>query len=156
MHQGASTISSASVVCSFRLPKIEIMGVSIGALGFQGQIATSLTWARQLSSKTVCVANVHMIMEAPCNEALRSALAKAALVTMDDTPLIWKKKKLEFVAQNRVAGMDVAGMDIFTAMCQRSLERRISINLLESAKDVLERIQRKLQRDFPALRIASI
>ena len=140
---------SAGVVCSFRLPKIEITGVSIGALGFQGQIATSLTWAKQLSSKTVCVANVHMIMEAPCNEALRSALAKATLVTMDDTPLIWKKKQKDFAAQNRVADMD-----IFIAMCQRSVEGGISINLLESTKDVLERIQRKSQRDFPALRIA--
>jgi len=144
-------MSSAGVVCSFQLPKIEITGVPMGALGFQGQIATSLAWSKQLSSKTVCVANVHMIMEAPCNEALRSALAKTTLVTMNDTPLIWKKKKKDFAAQN-----GVAGMDIFTAMCQRSVEGGISINLLESTKDVLERIQRKLQRDFPALRIASI
>ena len=144
-------MSSAGVVCSFQLPKIEIVGVSMGVLGFQGQLAMSLTWVKQLSSKIVCVANVYAIMEAPCNDALRCALAKAALVTTDDMPLTLKKKKLDFTAQDRVAGISD-----FTAMCQRSLEEGISFPLLGSAKDVLERIQRKLRRDFSALRIAGI
>lgn len=98
-------MSSAGVVCSFQLPKVEIVGVSMGVLGFQGQLAMSLTWVKQLSSKIVCVANVYAIMEAPCNDALRCALAKAALVTTDGMLLTLKKKKLDFTAQDRVAGI---------------------------------------------------
>lgn len=142
-------MASTNVVYSSRLPKIEITGVLVTALAFQEQVSEMVAWARQRSGRIVCVANVHMLMEARCNEALRSALDKADLVTPDGMPLVWMMRKLGLAAQDRVAGMD-----IFKAVCQRSMEESISVYLLGSTQNVLEMMKVQLKRDFPHLKLA--
>lgn len=144
-------MASVGMVYSSRLPKVEVTGVPVTALAFKEQIAEMLIWAKQRSGRIVCVANVHMLMEARCNQALRTALTKADLVTPDGMPLVWMMKRLGLVAQDRVAGMD-----IFIAICQKSIEEGFSIYLLGSTQDVLERIQLRLQQDFPKLKLAGM
>ena len=137
------------MMCSSRLPKVEIIGVSITALVFQEQISEILTWARQRSGRVICVANVHMLMETRRDEALRSVLNKADLVTPDGMPLVWMMRRLGLVSQDRVAGMD-----IFKAVCQRAMEEGISIYLLGSTQNVLEKMKARLKKDFPKLKLA--
>ncbi|NEQ49403.1 MAG: WecB/TagA/CpsF family glycosyltransferase [Leptolyngbya sp. SIO3F4] len=142
-------MASVGLVDSSKLPKVDIVGVSVTALVFQEQVAEILTWAKQRSSKFVCVANVHMLMEARYNDALRRALSKADMVTPDGMPLVWVMKRLGLNTQDRVAGMD-----IFTSICHRSVEEGVSIYLLGSTQEVLKRIQTRLQKEFPTLSIA--
>lgn len=49
------------------LPKQRVIDFPITALRFDDQIQTILRWAIARESKTVCVANVHMLMEAHWN-----------------------------------------------------------------------------------------
>jgi UDP-N-acetyl-D-mannosaminuronic acid transferase (WecB/TagA/CpsF family) len=49
------------------LPKQRVLDFPITALRFDDQIQTILRWAIARESKTVCVANVHMLMEAHWN-----------------------------------------------------------------------------------------
>lgn len=137
------------MLCSSRLPKVKVTGVLITALGFQEQISEMVAWARQRSGKVVCVANVHMLMEARRNDALRLALSRADLVTPDGMPLVWMMRKLGLVSQDRVAGMD-----IFKAVCRRSMEENISVYLLGSTQGVLDGMKAQLKKDFPNLRLA--
>jgi N-acetylglucosaminyldiphosphoundecaprenol N-acetyl-beta-D-mannosaminyltransferase len=144
-------MDTEKAIGTMNLPSIKIVGISITAFQFSDQISTMLAWAKQRSSRAVCVANVHMLMESRSNTQLQAALEKADMVTPDGMPLVWVMKALGTAAQDRVAGMD-----IFLAVCQQCVAEDISIYLLGSTQDVLNKMQSALRRDFPRLKIAGI
>lgn len=133
------------------LKKIDVTGVAITALSLDEQIEVMTNWARQRASKTVCVANVHMLIESRRNAKLRSALSSADLVTPDGMPLVWVMRALGLTSQDRVAGMD-----IFIKACQRCVEKDISIYLLGSTQKTLDAMQHRLSKDFPTLKVAGV
>jgi N-acetylglucosaminyldiphosphoundecaprenol N-acetyl-beta-D-mannosaminyltransferase len=133
------------------LPKADVTGVLVTALPFHEQIDLMTAWAKQRSSRIVCLANVHMLMEARWNERLRRTLEKSDLVTPDGMPLVWVMRILGFKHQDRVAGMDV-----FMAACREAVKHDISVYLLGSTPDVLEQMQIRLKKDFPTLKLTGV
>lgn len=133
------------------LTSTKIIDTQVTALSFQAQVDLMVVWAKRRLSKTVCVANVHMLMESRCNQSLHSALASADMVTPDGMPLVWVMKAL-----NAPAGERVAGMDLFLEACRQCEQENVSIYLLGSTQEVLDKMQRKLASDFPHLKIAGI
>lgn len=134
-----------------KLPNVEVTGVSVTALNFQKQISTMVEWAEHRLSKTVCVANVHMLMESRWNGNLKAAMKEADLITPDGMPLVWVMRALGWKGQDRVAGMD-----IFQAICEQCVNHSISLFLLGSTPEVLETMERRLQQAFPSLEIAGM
>ncbi|WP_253188179.1 WecB/TagA/CpsF family glycosyltransferase [Leptolyngbya sp. 'hensonii'] len=88
-------------------------------------------------------------MEAKSNPNFASVLFNADLVTPDGMPLVWMMRLLGIHNQDRVAGMD-----IFTSLCEHAPKRNISIFLLGSHETILSRMQQRLQSEFPDLKIA--
>ncbi len=131
------------------LTKVDIIGVPVTALSFQDQISAMMTWAKERSSRVVCVANVHMLMESRGDNSFWSTLDKADLVTPDGMPLVWMIRLLGFGSQDRVAGMD-----IFVSVCQRAAAEGVSIYLLGCTQPVIDQMVIKLKRDFPQLKLA--
>ncbi|MGF1499785.1 MAG: WecB/TagA/CpsF family glycosyltransferase [Elainellaceae cyanobacterium] len=134
-----------------QLPRADITGSPVTALPLKDQVAIMVEWAKRCSSRVVCVANVHMLMESYWDISLRKVLESADLVTPDGMPLVWMMKAMGFQSQDRVAGMD-----IFLSACQQAAEHNISIYLLGSTQDVLHRMQERLKEDFPTLKIAGV
>lgn len=134
-----------------QLPKAEVTGSPVTALPFKEQIAVMTKWAKCRSSRVICVANVHMLMESRWDNALQKNLMEADLVTPDGMPLVWVMRALGFKTQDRVAGMD-----IFLATCQQAVAYNIPIYLLGSTQVVLDRMQERLKRDFPTLQLAGV
>ncbi len=134
-----------------QLPTAEVIGVSITALSSKEQIALMIAWAKQRASRIICVANVHMLVEAHWDVNLREILQKANLVTPDGMRLVWMMRILGVRAQERVAGMD-----ILLASCQQASEYGIPVYLFGSTQDVLNRMKMKLGSDFPDLKIAGL
>ena len=134
-----------------QLPQVEVTGAPVTALSFKEQIEVMMFWAQRRISKVVCVANVHMLMEARQNTDLRTALERADLITPDGMPLVWMMRSLGFKAQDRVAGMD-----IFLAVCKQSIEHGVPIYLLGSTQDVLDKMEARLNREFPGLQLAGL
>jgi N-acetylglucosaminyldiphosphoundecaprenol N-acetyl-beta-D-mannosaminyltransferase len=134
-----------------QLPTVYITGAPVTALPFDEQIAAMISWAKQRTGKVVCVANVHMLMESRWNANLRAVLEGADLITPDGMPLVWMMRWLGVKSQDRVAGMD-----IFLAVCREAANQNISIYLLGSTPDVLNKIQEKINEDFPGLDLAGI
>ncbi|MDX2098947.1 MAG: WecB/TagA/CpsF family glycosyltransferase [Leptolyngbyaceae cyanobacterium bins.59] len=132
-----------------KLPVQSVIGFPVTALPFHGQMQTILDWAGQGLSRMVCVANVHMLIEASYNNAFASVLRQADLVTPDGMPLVWMMRLLGTRKQDRVAGMD-----IFLSLCKEAPDRNISIFLLGSQESILERMQQRLQQEFPNLKVA--
>ena len=133
------------------LPKINVIDSPLTALPFHQQIELMLQWANHNLSKVVCVANVHMLVEATWHADLGAVLKSADLVTPDGMPLVWMMNLLGARAQDRVAGMD-----ILLALCQAASSRNCSIFFVGSTSETLQRMQLGLERDFPNLQIAGM
>lgn len=132
-------------------PFKQIIGLPVTALPFNNQIALTLRWAQSSVSKVVCIANVHMLVEAYRDPEFASVLQNADLVTPDGMPLVWMLRLMGASKQNRVAGLDV-----LLALCEQASKQNISIFFLGSQTHILEKMRAKLERDFPNLQIAGM
>lgn len=130
---------------------INVIGSPITALPFDAQIEMMLKWASSRKSKVVCVANVHMLVEAYYHSELASVLENADMITPDGMPLVWMMKLMGARHQNRVAGMD-----ILLSLCKLATPKNIKIFFLGSQTTILEKMRRKLEHDFPNLQIAGM
>lgn len=133
------------------LPTQRVLDFPITALQFEDQIQTILRWAVARESKTVCVANVHMLMEAYWNPDFGTVLNNADLVTPDGMPLVWMMKLLGARYQNRVAGMD-----ILLAACHLAQKLNVEVFFLGSQTEILSGMRKRLEKEFPHLKIAGM
>lgn len=133
------------------LPTQRVLDFPITALRFEEQIQTILKWAIAKQSKTVCVANVHMLMEAHWNPEFANILRKSDLVTPDGMPLVWMMRHMGARYQDRVAGMD-----IFLDVCKHAETNNISIFFVGSQKEILAKMRTKLEQEYPNLKIAGM
>lgn len=132
-------------------PRQSVIGSPVTALPFKAQLDLMMRWASERTSKVVCVANVHMLMEAHSKPGFANVLAEADLVTPDGMPLVWLMKLLGIAHQDRVAGMDIL-MGLF----QQAPSKNVSIFFLGSEKPILDGINTRLKREFPDVRIAGM
>lgn len=132
-------------------PIQNVIGFPVTALSFDTQIDLMLRWASDRLSKTVCIANVHMLMEAHSNPEFASVLSNADMVTPDGMPLVWLMNFLGNHRQDRVAGMDV-----LLTLCRRMPANQVSVFFLGSERSTLNRIRARLKREFPSVRLAGM
>jgi N-acetylglucosaminyldiphosphoundecaprenol N-acetyl-beta-D-mannosaminyltransferase len=128
-----------------------VIGFPVTAVPFETQVAQVIQWAKGGLSKVVCVANVHMLVEAREDASLANILNRADMVTPDGMPLVWMLKMLRKSEQDRVAGMD-----LMMSVCQAASQQGLSVYFLGSETPVLERLRLRLQQDFPNLKIAGM
>lgn len=133
------------------LPVLRVIGYPVTALPCKAQIETIANWAKNRLSKVVCVANVHMLMEAHWHLDLDFVLQNADIVTPDGMPLVWMLRLMGVRKQDRVAGLD-----ILTGVCELAQLQGIGIYFVGSEDKVLDRIKNRLNRDFPLLTIAGM
>jgi N-acetylglucosaminyldiphosphoundecaprenol N-acetyl-beta-D-mannosaminyltransferase len=133
------------------IPTKYILNAPVTALRFDEQMFLMLKWARSRESRMVCLANVHMLMEAQQHQEFASLLREADIVTPDGMPLVWMLRKLGVRGQDRVAGMDV-----FLRLCQLSSLSGVSVYFVGSQTEILERMRMRLEREFPNLKIAGM
>ena len=133
------------------IPAKRVLNVPVTCLTFEEDIMLILQWAKMNSSRSVCLANVHMIMEAYSNPLFKKVLYQADLVTPDGRPLVWMLRQLGIHNQNQVAGMDV-----FLNLCDLAEKAGIKIYLLGSTEDILAKIKYRLNQEYPILKVAGM
>ncbi|HLK28112.1 MAG TPA: WecB/TagA/CpsF family glycosyltransferase [Puia sp.] len=79
--------------------------ISIGS--YPSFIDNIISLAKQKSSSYVCVANVHMFVEAYLDKNFNQVIEQADIVTPDGKPLTWGLRMLKGIKQDRVAGSDI-------------------------------------------------
>ncbi len=105
--------------------------------------------ACQKKSSFVCVANVHMFVEAYKDPKFLHIIHTADLVTPDGIPLIWGLRILNSVKQHRVAGMDLLP-DLLTKM----ETQKIAAYFYGSTETILDTTKTYLRNTFPNLILA--
>jgi N-acetylglucosaminyldiphosphoundecaprenol N-acetyl-beta-D-mannosaminyltransferase len=133
------------------MPVQDVIGFPIAALPFDDQLNVILQWAKSGLSKIVCIANVHMLIEAHRNPHFAAVLEAADLITPDGMPLVWMLRFLGVSRQERVAGPDV-----LMSLCRAAPGAGISLFFLGSQPSILEKMRNRLEQEFPDLAIAGM
>jgi N-acetylglucosaminyldiphosphoundecaprenol N-acetyl-beta-D-mannosaminyltransferase len=129
----------------------EILGFSVAAQSFSSQIELVMQWAQQRLSRVVCVANVHMLMEARWNATFAKVLHNADLLTPDGMPIVWTLNLIRKSRHDRVAGMD-----ILRETCRQASALGVGVYFMGSDANTLDRMRQQLAQDFPDLVIAGM
>jgi N-acetylglucosaminyldiphosphoundecaprenol N-acetyl-beta-D-mannosaminyltransferase len=129
----------------------KIIDISVTALTYNEQISAITKWAKCNLSKVVCIANVHMLIEAHRDSLFGAVLNQADLVTPDGMPLVWMLRLSGAVQQDRVAGVDV-----LEGLCKQAIENDISVYFIGSQLSILDKLRVRLERNYPELKIAGM
>lgn len=133
------------------IPKKEVINIPLTCVPFDEQMMLILRWAKTRASKAVCLANVHMLIEAQRNPWYRKVLHQADLVTPDGKPLVMMLRRLGIMHQNQVAGMDV-----FENLCELAEKANISVYFLGSTPEILDKMKQRISSEYPVLKVAGM
>lgn len=125
-----------------------ILGLRVDVTSYEEAARQILAWAGQSSSRTVCCANVHMVMEGHRDPLFRSAVNGADLVTPDGMPLVWALR-----GSGEGKATRVYGPDLMTAVLSLAAGSRTPIGFYGATGSTLARLIERLQRLYPSLNI---
>lgn len=128
-----------------------VLGFPIAVNSFAEQVDLIMQWGQQRLSRVICVANVHMLMEARWNDTFAKVLHHADLLTPDGMPLVWTLNLLRKATHDRVAGMY-----ILKEVCRQSSLSGLSVYFLGTDEDTLDKIRQRLAVDYPKLKVAGM
>ena len=105
-------------------------------------VHTIIEWGRMRRSSYVCLANVHMTIEAYDDPAFAEIVAAADLVTPDGMPLLFGLKSLHNIRQERVAGPD-----LMESTLRQAEQEKLSVYFYGSDTTTLARIEEKIRNN---------
>ncbi|MEA5466099.1 WecB/TagA/CpsF family glycosyltransferase [Leptothoe sp. PORK10 BA2] len=151
LYSTKSRLNSLWKKSTKKLETQSVIGFPVTAEPFDVQIDTMLSWAHQRLSKVVCVANVHMLIEAKCSQGFARVLHQADMLTPDGMPLVWVTSRLRKRKQDRVAGMD-----ILLSLCKKAAKENTGVFFLGSTPDVLWNMKQRLKKEYPDLKVVGM
>jgi N-acetylglucosaminyldiphosphoundecaprenol N-acetyl-beta-D-mannosaminyltransferase len=126
-----------------------ILGTRVDPTSLSNATRVVLQMAENARHGYVCAANVHMIMEGYESPEFQDMVNGADIVTPDGMPLVWLLKGFGFSGQQRVYGPD-----LMLCVCEAAEKAGISIGLLGSTEEVMDKLKRNLELRYRDLRIA--
>jgi N-acetylglucosaminyldiphosphoundecaprenol N-acetyl-beta-D-mannosaminyltransferase len=120
-----------------------LLGVKIHRINYNQAIERILEWSSKSESRYVCLANVHMVMEAYDSPEFKQILNQADLVTPDGKPLSW------LLQSNQVCGRELT-----LQLCQLAQENLIPVGFYGGKKQVLDELVLKIQERYPSLTVS--
>lgn len=126
-----------------------ILGLRVDVTSYDETADAALELAAAGRSGMVCVASVHVVMEAFDDPELQRAMNACDRVTPDGVPLVWTLRW----RGSRGAGR-VYGPSLTPALCRRAEAEGVPVGFLGGRPEVLEKLRARLLERFPRLRIA--
>jgi len=133
------------------ITKKQLLGSEISHAGLQTVREHIMAWAQARQSAYVCIANVHMVVEALLNPAFQLVLNQADLATPDGKPLSVLMNTLYGTHQHRIAGPDLM-LDVLADAVQQG----IGVYFYGATEETLVQLKAKLSQEYPALRLAGM
>ena len=123
--------------------------VSVGTMASVTRDIVSL--GRRGAGGHVCVANVHMLVEARRDPALREVLERASLVVSDGMPLAWQLRRHGFAQAQQVRGPE-----LMVEVCEAAAAERVPVYFYGGDRALMAQLESTLQQRVPALQIAGM
>ena len=95
-------------------------------------------------SEYVCVANVHMLVEAHKDKEFADVVNNSIITTPDGLPLTWGLRLLYGIKQERVAGMD-----LLPDLLSLASQNQISVFFYGGTNEVLEKTKKYIKECYP-------
>ena len=124
----------------------DILNMHVDVTSYPDAAGRVVSWASDGSSRYVCAANVHMVMESHDNKAFQNVVNNADLVTPDGVPLVWALKLLGVPEATRVYGPDLT-----LHVCKAAAEQGIPIGLYGGTPESLEAFVDFLETNYPGI-----
>jgi N-acetylglucosaminyldiphosphoundecaprenol N-acetyl-beta-D-mannosaminyltransferase len=132
-------------VAKYLAKKLQIIDLSTDVCDHESAVETIAA----LDGGYVCVATVHMVMEAHDDPEFAARVNAADLVVPDGMPLVWMQKRLGAGQASRVRGNDLT-----INLCRYAEGAGLSVGFYGGRQEVLDAIKVRAARDFPKLKIA--
>ena len=126
-----------------------VLGMRVDATSYEEVTEAILEMAESGSGGMVCVATVHMTLEAVDDDGFRRIVNAADRVTPDGVPLVWALRLLGLPRAERVYGPSLT-----PALCERAAARGIPVGFYGGRPEVLDALTAALAARFPGLRVA--
>lgn len=126
-----------------------ILGMRVDATSYAGAAAQVVEWSQEAVGRYVCVANVHMTMEAFDDRSFQQLVNDAALITPDGMPLVWTLRALGLKGQTRVYGPTLV-----LHVCEQAAQAGVPVGLYGGTDASLKSMQQFLAARYPALKVA--
>jgi N-acetylglucosaminyldiphosphoundecaprenol N-acetyl-beta-D-mannosaminyltransferase len=123
------------------------LDISLGY--YKNFIQEILSLAKGKISSYVCVANVHMLIEAYKDNYFQTVVNSADIVTPDGLPLAKGLRILYGIKQDRVAGMD-----ILPDLLKEAERKQLSVYFYGGTQKMMDTTKEFCKKNFPNLKIA--
>ena len=130
-------------------PSRSIIGQRVDGTSYADATERVLAWADAEDSRYVCVANVHVVMEAWDSPEFSGILNGADLVTPDGMPLVWALRLLGVQSATRVYGPDLT-----LHICERAAKAEVPIGLYGGTEASVVQFAAFLEKRFPGIQVA--
>ncbi len=131
------------------LKKKRLISIDVSYGGYEQFVLEILNEAKKKRGNYVCVANVHMLIEAWKNKDFSEIVNSSFITTPDGMPLVWLFRILYGIKQERVAGMD-----LFPSLLKESEKKGVRVFFYGSEESVLREIVNKASSEYPLLKIS--
>lgn len=138
-----------SVSTISRRDATNILGTRVDATSYLEATAQVVDWARKGESRYVCIANVHVVMEAYDSSAFQEQVNAADIVTPDGMPLVWELRRRSNPDQTRVYGPD-----LMLSTIEAAQRENVPVGLFGGKPEVLAELMTRLRTRFPTLNIS--
>lgn len=133
----------------FQQTQVLYINVNLGS--YTHFVESILLFAEKRISSYLCVANVHMCIEAYQDKAFAEVVNGADMVTPDGMPLVKALKWLYGIKQDRVAGMD-----LLPDLLREAEIKDISVFFYGGTQDILVKTADYCRKYYPSLRLAGL
>jgi N-acetylglucosaminyldiphosphoundecaprenol N-acetyl-beta-D-mannosaminyltransferase len=127
---------------------LTILGTRVFCTSYELAVENTKAWALGGESKYVCMANVHMLMEAYGSSNYHKFINAADLVTPDGMPLVWMMRLKGQKNQKRVYGPT-----LMLLLLQEVAKEKIPIGFYGGSPDVLTNLVLKMKERFSGLNV---
>ena len=131
-----------------KIEQRKILKIPVAITSYKEVVNWATIPACDRQGKYICVANVHMCMEAFDDREFCRVVNDADLVVPDGRPLAWGLSAL-----GHRKSTQVRGSDLMLKICARAEKEQIAIGLFGGTPDVLDRLHFFLRKKFPLLKI---
>ena len=126
----------------------QILGMRVDATSYEETVDTVVERARSRSGGMVCVATVHMVMEAHADAAFQAIVNSAERVTPDGVPLVAALRRLGLPDAQRVYGPS-----LMPRVCERAEALGLRVGFYGGTPEVLAAMSCALLERYPRLDI---
>ncbi len=129
--------------------RVPVLKLKVDLCDYETAIDTIDRMTRSGLGGYVCVANVHVAIEAEDDPRFAELVNNADVVLPDGTPLVWMQRW-----QGNETATQVRGPSLMPMLMKYAESKNLKVGYLGGRPDVLKRIISRASSEFPALDIA--